>query len=201
MNVRPLLPLVAFVLATGCAGGQRPAASPAPAPAATAPGKPADFYPLAVGNTWTYRDESPGLRQPAPARTVRIVERTRDGYFKDSDRGELRADADCLHDRNRRLLCGPIAKGTTWTSVVSVSSTEKYEIAGVGEKLETPAGTFDGCVRVRAHNRAGPGAELVLEITYAPGIGPARIETFVLVGADAVPQFRAVLEKVHIEGR
>jgi hypothetical protein len=132
---------------------------------------------------------------------VRILSRTRDGYFKDSDRGELRADPDCLHDRNRRLLCGPIVKGTTWTSVVSVSSTEKYEIAGVGERLETPAGTFEGCVRVRAHNKAGPTTELVLEITYAPGIGPARIETFVLVKGEAIPQFRAVLEKVKIEGR
>lgn len=196
MNVRLLLPLAALV---ACAGtGQRPSAAAPPGATATAP---ADFYPLAVGNEWTYRDESPGLRAPAAARTVRILSRTRDGYFKDSDRGELRADPDCLHDRNRRLLCGPIVKGTTWTSVVSVSSTEKYEIAGVGERLETPAGTFEGCVRVRAHNKAGPTTELVLEITYAPGIGPARIETFVLVKGEAIPQLRAVLEKVKIEGR
>lgn len=195
MNLRLLLPLAAVVAA--CAGTpQRPAA---PAPAAQ--GAPADYHPLAVGNEWTYRDETPGLRAPGAARTVRIVSRTSDGYFKDSDRGELRADADCLHDRSRRLLCGPIAKGTTWTSVVSVSSTEKYEIAGVGERVETPAGTFDGCVRVRAHNKAGPTTELVLEITYAPGIGPARIETFLLADGKAVPQFRAVLEKVKIEGR
>jgi hypothetical protein len=200
MNVRLLLPAVALALVAGaCAGtGPRP---PAAAPAAAAVGTPADFYPLAVGNEWTYRDESPGLRQPGASRTVRIVSRTKDGYFKDTDRGELRADADCLHDRSRRLLCGPIAKGATWTSVVSVSSTEKYEVAGVGEKVVTPAGTFEGCVRVRAHNKASPTAEMVLEITYAPGIGPVRIETFVLVAGDAVPQFRAVLEKVKVEGR
>jgi hypothetical protein len=197
MNVRLLLPLA--VLVAACAGtGQRPSAA---ARAGATAAAPVDFYPLAIGNEWTYRDESPGLRQPGAGRTVRILSRTRDGYFKDSDRGELRADPDCLHDRNRRLLCGPIVKGTTWTSVVSVSSTEKYEIAGVGERLETPAGTFEGCVRVRAHNKAGPTTELVLEITYAPGIGPARIETFVLVKGEAIPQFRAVLEKVKIEGR
>jgi hypothetical protein len=202
MNVRLLLPAAALVtLVAACAGtGPRPAAT-APAAAGAAPGVPADFYPLAIGNEWTYRDESPGLRQPGASRTVRILSRTRDGYFKDTDRGELRADADCLHDRSRRLLCGPLAKGTTWTSVVSVSSTEKYEIAGVGEKVQTPAGTFEGCVRVRAHNKATPTAEMVLEITYAPGIGPVRIETFVLVSGEAVPQFKAVLEKVKIEGR
>lgn len=205
MNARTLLPLVAVIAA--CAGtGQRPApaAPTAPAaPATVAPGAPADYYPLAVGNQWTYRDETPGQGkgQPPVSRTVRIVSRTRDGYFKDSDRGELRADADCLHDRSRQLLCGPLSKGRSWTSVVSVSSTEKYEIVGVGEKVETPAGTFEGCVRVRAVNRAGPGAELVLEITYAPGIGPARIETFVLVAGDAIPQFRAILENVKLQGR
>jgi hypothetical protein len=193
MNVRTLLPLAA--LAAACASGS---AQRAPAPVART--APADFYPLAVGNEWTYRDESPGLKQGA-TRTVRIVERTKDGYFKDSDRGELRADPDCLHDRSRRLLCAPFQPGNGWTSVVSVSSTEKYEIAGVNETVVTPAGKFDGCVRVRAHNRAGPATELVLETAYAPGVGPVRIETFVFVKGNAVPQLRAVLEKVQLQGR
>jgi len=82
-----------------------------------------------------------------------------------------------------------------------VSSTERYEIAAVGESVETPAGKFDGCVRVRAHNRAAPGTDHVLEITYAPGVGPVRIETFAVVGAAATPQVRALLEKYRVEGR
>ena len=199
MRLRTLLPLAALA-ASACAGKAAAPSTPAKVEAAQ-PGAPGDFYPLAVGNAWTYRDESPGLRQPGATRTVRILERTKDGYFRDSDRGELRADKDCVHDRSRRLLCAPIARGNGWTSVVSVSSTEKYEIAGVGETVETPAGKFEGCVRVRAHNRAGPGTELVLETAYAPGIGPVRIETFVLTGGNAVPQFRAVLEKVKLDGR
>src|SRR5512144_3175463 len=118
MNVRTLLPLAA--LASACA--RAPAAPPPRAQA------PAEYFPLAIGNEWVYRDESPALppeRQGA-TRTVRILERTRDGYYRDSERGELRADADCLHDRARRLLCGPLAVGTTWASVVSVGSTERY---------------------------------------------------------------------------
>ncbi|HEX9306519.1 MAG TPA: hypothetical protein VF894_03435 [Anaeromyxobacter sp.] len=192
MKTRILLPLAA--LAAACAG--------APARPARAP-EPATFFPLAVGNEWIYRDESPALPEArrGARRTVRILERTKDGYFRDSERGELRADRDCLHDRSRRLLCGPLVQGTTWTSVVSVSSTERYEIAAVGESVETPAGKFDGCVRVRAHNRAAPGTDHVLEITYAPGVGPVRIETFAVVGAAATPQVRALLEKYRVEGR
>jgi hypothetical protein len=129
------------------------------------------------------------------------VSRDAGGYFVDTERGALRADADCLHDRDRRLLCAPIELGRTWSSVVSVSSTERYEIAAVGERVETPAGRFDGCVRVRATNRAGPGAQIVLETTYAPGVGPVRIETFAVVGGTASPQVRAVLSSYRLEGR
>jgi hypothetical protein len=194
MTSRALLTIAA--LAAGCAR----------APARTAPPQaaaPADFFPLAVGNEWVYRDESPALppERQGSVRTVRILERTRDGYFRDNERGELRADPDCLHDRSRRLLCAPIAPGKTWASVVSVSSTERYEIAGVGEAVTTPAGRFAGCVRVRAHNRAAPATDHVLEITYAPGVGPVRLETFVVVGGKVTPQVRAVLERYRVRGR
>jgi hypothetical protein len=195
MKLRTLLPLAA--LAAACA---RTPDRPAQARASQAP---ADYFPLAVGNEWVYRDDSPALppeRRGTP-RTVRILERTGDGYYRDNERGELRADGDCLHDRSRRLLCGPIAPGTSWSSVVSVSSTERYEIAAVGETVSTPAGKFDGCVRVRAHNRAARGTDHVLEITYAPGVGPVRIETFAVVGAQATPQVRAVLERYRVEVR
>ncbi len=193
MNVRTLLPLAA--LASACA--RAPAAPPAP------PQAPADYFPLAVGNEWVYRDESPALpadRQGA-ARTVRILERTKDGYFRDNEGTELRADPDCVHDRARRLLCAPFEPGKSWASVVSVSSTERYEIAAVGETVATPAGRFDGCVRVRARNRASPSTELVNELTFAPGVGLVRFETAVVVGGKVTPQVRAALERYRLGGR
>jgi hypothetical protein len=193
MNVRTLLPLAA--LAAACAR--------APAAPAAAPHAPADYLPLAVGNEWVYRDESPalGADRRSPARTVRILERTKDGYYRDSEGTELRADPDCVHDRARRLLCAPFEPGRSWSSVVSVSSTERYEIAAVGESVATPAGKFDGCVRVRARNRASPTTELVNELTFAPGVGVVRIETAVVVAGKVTPQVRAVLERYRVGGR
>ncbi len=196
--MRPRSLVAVFVFALACAR------APAPAAAHPAAGAvPADYFPLAVGNEWIYRDESPALppERRGNERTVRIVERTADGYFKDTERGELRSDAACLHDRTRRLLCGPIAAGTRWTSIVSASSTERYEIAAVGEAVSTPAGAFEGCVRVRAHNRAGPDADNVLEITYAPGVGPVKLETFSVVGSAVTPQVRAVLRAYRVGGK
>jgi hypothetical protein len=189
---RPTLAAVALALA--CAHGQ-----PKPPP----PSTPDAYFPLAIGNEWVYRDESPSLPagRRGQTRTVRILTRSPDGYFRDNERGELRADGGCVHDRVRRLLCAPIEKGKTWSSVVSVSSTERYEIAAVGETVDTPAGRFEGCVRVRSTNRADARTQAVLEISYAPGIGPIRIETYAIVDAAVTPQVRAVLSSYRLEGR
>jgi hypothetical protein len=155
--------------------------------------RPADYYPLAVGAEWTWEDQSPQLPAGQPVlRTVRILSQTADGYFRDSARGELRVGA-CVEDRARSLLCGPIAAGTRWSSVLSPASTESYEIVAVGERVVTPAGSFDGCVRVRANTRAAADTELINEISYAPGVGPVRIEVLTVGNGKAVPQFRAVL--------
>ena len=90
--------------------------APKGAPAA---GAPADFFPLAVGNEWVYADRSPQLSakdQASRQRTVRILSRDADGYYLDNEKGALRADPDCLHDRLRRLLCGPFEPGHAWSS-------------------------------------------------------------------------------------
>jgi hypothetical protein len=54
---------------------------------------------------------------------------------------------------------------------------------------------------VRAHNRAGPEADHLLEITYAPGVGPVRIETFAVVKGTVTPQVRAELLSYRLKPR
>ncbi len=194
-KMRPVRRFLVLALAAGCAHGPR-AAPPAAGPA--------DYFPLAVGNEWVYADRSPQLsrtEQSASDRRVRILRRDAQGFYHDDARGQLRADPDCLRDRLRRLLCRPFEVGKGWASVVSVSSTERYEIVGVGERVKTPAGTFDGCIRVRAHNRAGPDTDQVLETTYAPGVGMVRLETFAVVKGVVTPQVRAELKSYRLEGR
>jgi hypothetical protein len=55
-------------------------------------------------------------------------------------------------------------------------------------------------VRVRAHNRASASTDHVLEISYAPGVGPVRIETYAVVDGKVVPQVRALLVSHDVEG-
>ena len=189
MTLRLSAPVVALGLSLACAHR-------APAPSAA---DAAAYFPLAVGNEWIYADESPG--SPGGERKIRILERTADGYFRDTERGELRADGGCVHDRLRRLLCAPVTPGTQWSSVIAASSTERFEIASVGEEVQTPAGRFGGCVRVRAHNRANAATDYVIETTYAPGVGPVKLETFAVVNGVVQAQVRAVLRAYRIAGR
>jgi hypothetical protein len=168
---------------------------------ASAPGQdPTAYFPLAVGNEWTWLDRSPQVGAGTPKqRTVRIVALDADGYFVDDARGALKVAHGCIQDRVRRILCAPFEVDRSWSSIVSETSTERYQIAATGLTAVVPAGTFEGCILVRARNRAGANAEVILETTYAPGVGPVRLETFALVDGRTVPQVRAELASHRTE--
>lgn len=208
MRAVPRLPaLIAAAALAACAhapadgpGAVVPVAGRPPA-ASTAPAPPTEYFPLAVGNSWTWVDRSPsGAPGSAPRRTVTIVSRDAEGYYLDDAKGALRVSQGCIQDRVRSLLCTPATLDRTWVSVLSETSTERYRITATGVTAQTPAGTFEGCIVVQARTRAGDGAEIVLETTYAPGVGPVRIETFAEVGGKRIPQVRAELAAYRNEG-
>jgi hypothetical protein len=197
--MRAVSRLAALLLAAAlaaCAHAPGPAAPPSRPSAAD----PTAYYPLGVGHEWTWIDRSPQSGAGAPRqRTVRIESRDAEGYYVDSQGGALRSAHGCIQDRSRRILCAPFDLERAWTSIVSETSTERYQIAATGVTTTVPAGTFDACVLVRARNRAGADAEILLETTYAPGVGPVRIETFALVDGRKVPQVRAELASYRME--
>jgi hypothetical protein len=189
-----------LLLAALAACAHAPAGPGAPPPAAAAASDPTAYFPLAVGNEWTWIDRSPQAGPGgAKRRTVRIVSRNQEGYFVDDARGELRVAHGCIQDRVRRILCAPFDLDRSWSSVVSETSTERYQVAATGLAATVPAGTFEGCILVRARTRAAEDAEMILETTYAPGVGPVRIETFALVNGRRIPQVQAELASHRIE--
>lgn len=187
MRMCALCVLTAFVLAA-CAttGGDGPATAAAVADAVKAPaGAAAKFYPLAVGNSWTYKGRL--LGQPAQNRVT--VTKKEGAVFFDDKGGQMMNDADGLRDRKRYLLKDPLRRGASWMSVASVSSVERFEIIDTGRSVKVEAGVFDGCIVVRGKNRIDPSKEFVTEWTYAPGVGLVRIQTFLLKeGKEYVPQ-------------
>ncbi|MFA6034379.1 MAG: hypothetical protein WC889_15875 [Myxococcota bacterium] len=153
------------------------------------------FYPMAVGNSWTYRGT---LLHQVQEKTVSVVS-AEGPWFVDSTGARLGWDAEGLRDGKRYLLRGPASTGNSWMSVLSLTSTERYEITATGVKAKTAAGTFEGCLTVRGSNRIDPKREFVTEWTYAPGVGIVLIETFVLTGGkDYTPQGRLELVSYRV---
>jgi hypothetical protein len=133
--------------------------------------KLSEYYPLAVGNSRTYA---------VNGRKDRLVEvkilKEEDGYFLDNQGGQLQVDSFGVRDQKRYLLRGPLEPGRTWTNVVSVSSTERYQILQVGIPCQAPAGSFQNCVRVEGRNRQDAQTTIIVTWTFAPGVGLVSLE-------------------------
>jgi hypothetical protein len=153
-----------------------------------------DYYPLAVGNRWTYETRMLGEVGVRPVEITAV----RDGFYVDSAGGALLADAYGVRDQKRYLLREPVEKGNAWTNVVSVSSTERYEISDVGFPCDAPAGRFESCARVVSKNRIDDKTTLVNEVTFAPGVGIVRVEVFAERGRERMPQTVLVLKEYQL---
>jgi len=146
-------------------------------------GSVADYYPLAVGNRWTYLVNG----RPDKPVEVKIVKED-GGFFLDSQGGQLTVDSFGIRDQKRYLLRAPLETGRTWTNVVSVSSTEHYRIVRASGPCEAPAGSFEGCVLVEARNRVDAETTLINTFTFAPRVGLVRIQVDAERGGRRIPQ-------------
>ena len=186
MTVRPWAVLIAGVL--GCAHQPAPPPPP-PGPAARPAGalpESARYFPLAVGNQWTYEATYLGERS---TRRVELIA-FRDGSYVDRDGRALRLDREGIRDQVRYLLHEPLGAGATWTSVVAPGSAEHYRVVSVGEPCEAPAGKFKDCVEVESRTTAdpaNPGRLLVNRVTFAAGVGIVQVRTALEDGQRSTP--------------
>jgi hypothetical protein len=161
--------------------------------------KPAEaYYPLAVGNRWTYRARLLGEER---VQEVRVL-RKEGGYFVDSAGGMLAADPWGVRDDKRYLLKNPVETGSSWTNVVSVSSVERYQVVSTGGGCEVPAGVFADCVQVEGRNAVDGSTTLVNELTFAAGVGLVRIRVEAeQKGGRRIPQTLVELGSYELKGQ
>jgi hypothetical protein len=166
---------LALIAALGCAHPPAPAASAPTSRTATArPGAgAARYFPLAVGNRWSYEAIYLGERS---TRDVELVG-FRDGSYVDRQGRALRVDGEGLRDQTRYLLHEPLVEGGTWTSVVAPGSAEHYRVLSVGGRCTVPAGSFPDCIEVESRTRADASRTLVNTVTFAAGVGIVRVRT------------------------
>ncbi|MCA1828857.1 MAG: hypothetical protein ABR567_07550 [Myxococcales bacterium] len=124
------------------------------------------YYPLAIGNSWTYAESRSGKRE-----TIKIV--GQDGpWFLDDHGGRLRYETDGVRDADRYLLRTPLAAGAKWSAVENLV-VQRFEVVATGAQ----SGRFTGCVVVHNEQPIQKGGKFVTEWTYAPKVGLVEIAT------------------------
>lgn len=160
-------------------------------------GTPArEFYPLAVGNTWSYQVQLLGQKTEIEVKVLKED----NGVFEDSTGNQLFNDAFGVRDQKRYLLRDPVEVGTEWSNVVSVSSVERYKIVSANVGCDSAAGHFEGCVVVESTNKVEEGKALVNELTFAPKIGLVRVSTLLSHDGKKIPQSTLELTKYQVKG-
>jgi hypothetical protein len=180
--------LAAAAWSAGCA-------TPGPQKPTKAALEPSAYYPLAVGNSWTYTANLLGDRTQ---KTVSITSQEF-GYYVDDQNGRLKVDAFGLRDDKRYLLREPLEVGKTWTSVVSVQSVERSRVVEVDELVNVPAGTFEHCVTVENRNFQDKDSSLLLRTTFAPHVGIIRIQTVRETEEKVIPQSEVELVSYKVQ--
>ena len=177
-----------FLALAACKTAETRDAPPAPAGA-----DPSIYYPLAVGNSWTYEYTPGGRRQ-----TIQIV--SRDGpWFVDDHRGRIRLDADGVRDADQYLLRAPLTPGAHWTAVQNLV-VQHFTVAAVDATAKTRAGEFTGCVVVRNEAPLAQGAgKFVTEWTYAPHVGLVQLRTQTVSARGTQEQSRLDLAAYRVQ--
>jgi hypothetical protein len=179
------------VLTAGLLGCAHPAPTPqettaAPASATGQLPESARYFPLAVGNRWTYEATYLGEKSTRPVEIVGF----RDGSYVDKDGRAYRFDREGLRDQVRYLLHEPLNAGATWTSVIAPGSAEHYKILSVHAPCQVPAGRFPDCIEVESRTLADPKTPdrvLVNRVTFASGVGIVQVRTALQEGPRSSP--------------
>jgi hypothetical protein len=190
--VRALLGFLALAL-SACA--HAPEAQPVPVVrAASAATNPARYFPLAVGNHWTYR----ATGGDAGAVEEVHIQGVHDGQYSDNRGRLLWVSSDGLRDQSRVILRSPVEVGRSWSVVLGPDSVEHWRIDSVSQPCAAPAGRFQDCVEVESRISPAAGIELVNRITFAAGVGMVRIRTTLLRDGVETPQTELLLTAFEV---
>jgi len=182
MNSRSLIWSFAALALLGAAGLSR--AQLPPRSRALQLSQPANYFPLAVGNSWTYAMEGRAASGNVTARVTESVETAGQQYFR-LEGFTPRPALVRLASQGRLLEFRPdsgtkhlwyefaAAEGATWRSELPHPCLGAATLASRGSSVEVPAGRFDDAVVIRYGTTFCADAGIQEEV-FAPGIGLLR---------------------------
>jgi len=159
-----LASLLAAASLAGCKGG---AGAREPI---TARHQPTRLMPLAEGNVWTYDAYDQDGHGPTIA-GIQVTALSEDEFvvsslFSENSRetNQIRPEGIYLPDSSSWLLRNPVVVGQRWPT----RNERQAEVVNTNLRIETPRGTFEGCVQV---NEDGGEMEIHVETVYCTDIG------------------------------
>jgi hypothetical protein len=129
--------------------------------------EPTELYPLDTGNAWSYDVDT------GEASTTLAITRVEafDGRIAEVHTGrtvvryEVLAEGIRVPPGDEWLLRAPLVEGATWPGRGGWTA----RLISTDTSVETPAGSFDGCVEVL---ETGGKLELEVRTVYCAGVGP-----------------------------
>jgi hypothetical protein len=183
------LPAAALVCAlAGCATGGAPSEF-----RWTPEVQPGTYFPLAQGTAWSYdvADAQSGERMLMVNRVLRR-EGPRAIFFEEPDplAYEDRGGEILRLPSGTAVLRAPIARGASWAIPGGTA-----RVLSVDGEVTTPGGRYPGCVVVEEAT-----GERRVVTSYAPAVGPVRVEIYARgPGAESLAH-RALLRSYHAGG-
>lgn len=165
-----------------------------------------DYFPLHKGSKWVYQgtgneyasfsrevlftegNKAQTLEINGGADVTKIYQITSNTVTEIFKQAESSAPVNMLHvksNEQRILLKSPLSIGTKWND-----GNTKIEIVDTAAKVETPAGTFANCIKVKSTFSADSS---VMYQYYAKGVG--MVQQDFIVGGDKIS---SSLESYHL---
>jgi len=160
------------------------------------------YYPLAMGNAWTYRVSGNSETRPTVWRVINVKPDASGPVFavwptpsnSDDEGMNLQFTSEGLHESNYDffVLRFPITKGNTW-SVSRHDQKRVFLVLSEGERCAVGKFKFQSCAVVRDDD---PEVKLRIVTTYALGVGPVQYEYYKLLRDGAATEATQVLRIV-----
>ncbi|HSW61374.1 MAG TPA: hypothetical protein VLJ60_11270 [bacterium] len=130
------------------------------------------YFPLALGNKWTYN-----VNYFGSAGSIEVLITGTDGeWFLDNRGGKIMADRRGIRDADRYILMFPLQR-EAWISIIDPRTRETRKTAGVDETVKVPAGTFEGAIKVHTYVELPENRILHSFHYFVADVGIVKIET------------------------
>jgi len=156
-----------------------------------------DYFPLHLGDGWTYlavsgpRKDSlryDVVEQPEPRVFVMQVkpgsEQSPSAPHK-VGKARMESRPRGIFDGTRYVLQEPLEVGTKWTAILDARTAEHFEIIAVNVETSVPAGKFADCIVVRSAIKEPGEVTQLSDATYCKGVG--MVESIVTVAKPGKP--------------